>query len=72
MRYVPAEKQAVVRFGADVIHLKVSERWPIDMLARAFAANIRRVERFLSKHPAPLFAVFRVGSDGKVDLERKF
>jgi len=72
MRYVPAEKQAILRFGARVIHLKVSERWPIDVLAEVFVANIHRVERFLSKHPAPLFAVFRVRRDGKAAIKRKF
>ncbi len=72
MRYIPAEKQAILNFSARVIHLKVSERWPIDVLAEAFAASIHRVERFLSKHPAPLFAVFRVHPDGKADIKRKF
>lgn len=72
MRYVPAEKQAVIRFRARVIHLKVSGRWKIDVLANTFAANIHRVELFLSKHQAPLFAVFRVRPNGKADIKRKF
>ena len=71
VRYRPAEKEAILSAGATVIHVKPSTTWPNDKLAEHFAANVRRVERFLKKNPPPLFAVYRIDSKGKAKLARK-
>lgn len=71
MRYRPAEKEAILRYGAAVIHLKTSQMWALPSLADHFANHVHRVERFLKKNPPPLFAVYRIGPNGKLKLERK-
>jgi len=71
MRYRPAEKEAILRHGAAVIHLKTSKKWPLPSLADHFAAHVVRVERFLKRNPPPLFAIYRIDSKGKLKLKRK-
>lgn len=71
MRRVPAEKEAIISFKARVIHLKITNRWPIGKLAVEFAGKINKVEHFLDNHPAPLFAVFRIRPDGRAYIQKK-
>lgn len=71
MRYRPAEKEAILRYGAAVIHLKTSEAWPLQRLAEHFATHVHRVKKFLKKNSPPLFAVYRIDFKGKLKLERK-
>ena len=71
IRYRAAEKEAILRTGAAVIHLKISKTWTLLDQADHFASNISRVERFLSKHDPPLFAVYRINPKGKARLELK-
>ena len=71
LRYRLAEKEAIKRFSATVIHLKTSKQRPILELAEHLAANIHRVERFLKKNPPPLFAVYRIDPKGRAKLEKK-
>lgn len=68
IRYRPAEKEAIITARAAVIHVKQPPTGRIDELAEHFAANATKVEHFLQKHQPPLFAVYRIDSDGKARL----
>jgi len=71
LRYRPAEKEAIRRHAARVIHLKISKQWSLLALAEHFARHHHRVEKFLQKTQPPLFAVYRIDSKGRPNIERK-
>jgi len=71
MRYRPAEKEAIIAVGAVVVHIKPSMAWTNEKLAKHFADNIRRVERYLKTHDPPLFVVYRIDQKGRVKIADK-
>lgn len=71
MRYNPAEKEAITKYSAIVIHIKASRPLANLALAEHFAGNIARIERFLRKNPPPLFAVYRIDPKGRARIQRK-
>ncbi len=71
LRYRPAEKEAIRRHAARVIHLKINKQWTLLALAEHFASHRHRVEKFLMKNQPPLFAVYRIDSKDRPKIERK-
>ena len=71
LRYRPAEKEAIRRHAARVIHLKINTQWRLLTLAEHLAGHRHRVENFLKKNQPPLFAVYRIDSKGRPKIERK-